>query len=68
MQEDSPVQNENTPDTDQTAPSQRTGRRNRLIVLAAAALVALGATSAARSRPAPRRRWSCPCGRPCDCD
>ncbi|MGC4848342.1 M23 family metallopeptidase [Micromonospora sp. DT15] len=42
MQEDSPVQNENTPDTDQTAPSQRTGRRNRLIVLAAAALVALG--------------------------
>ncbi|MET8262104.1 M23 family metallopeptidase [Micromonospora sp. NPDC005205] len=42
MQEDSPVQNENTPDTSQTAPSQRTGRRNRLIVLAAAALVALG--------------------------
>ncbi|MEW2143161.1 M23 family metallopeptidase [Micromonospora vinacea] len=42
MQEDSPVQNENTPDTSQTAPSQRTGRRNRLIVLGAAALVALG--------------------------
>ncbi|MEU1748501.1 M23 family metallopeptidase [Micromonospora arida] len=42
MQEDSPVQNENTPDTSQTTPSQRTGRRNRLIVLAAAALVALG--------------------------
>ncbi|MCG5462217.1 M23 family metallopeptidase [Micromonospora sp. MED01] len=41
MQEDSPVQNENTPDTSQTAP-QRTGRRNRLIVLGAAALVALG--------------------------
>ncbi|MEW2431426.1 M23 family metallopeptidase [Micromonospora sp. NPDC047644] len=42
MQEDSPVQNENTPDTSQTAPSRRTGRRNRLIVLGAAALVALG--------------------------
>ncbi|MGW3792052.1 M23 family metallopeptidase [Micromonospora arida] len=42
MQEDSPVQNENTPDTSQTTPSRRTGRRNRLIVLAAAALVALG--------------------------
>ncbi|MEU8158400.1 M23 family metallopeptidase [Micromonospora sp. NPDC048986] len=42
MQEDSPVQNENTPDTSHTAPPQRTGRRNRLIVLGAAALVALG--------------------------
>ncbi|MCG5442111.1 M23 family metallopeptidase [Micromonospora sp. NIE79] len=42
MQEDSPVQNENTPDTTQTAPPRRTGRRNRLIVLGAAALVALG--------------------------
>ncbi|MFI6234588.1 M23 family metallopeptidase [Micromonospora sp. NPDC050784] len=42
MQEDSPVQNENTSDTSQTAPPQRTGRRNRLIVLGAAALVALG--------------------------
>ncbi|RZT81027.1 murein DD-endopeptidase MepM/ murein hydrolase activator NlpD [Micromonospora violae] len=42
MQEDSPVQNENTPDTSQTVPPQRTGRRNRLIVLGAAALVALG--------------------------
>ncbi|RAN95950.1 M23 family metallopeptidase [Micromonospora saelicesensis] len=42
MQEDSPVQNENTPDTSETAPPQRTGRRNRLIVLGAAALVALG--------------------------
>ncbi|MBG6069657.1 M23 family metallopeptidase [Micromonospora ureilytica] len=41
MQEDSSVQNENTPDTSQTEP-QRTGRRNRLIVLGAAALVALG--------------------------
>ncbi|MFI7659291.1 M23 family metallopeptidase [Micromonospora parva] len=39
MQEDSPVQNENTPDT---AQPRRTGRRNRLIVLGAAALVALG--------------------------
>ncbi|MGW5559344.1 M23 family metallopeptidase [Micromonospora sp. NPDC003944] len=42
MQEDSPVQNENTPDTSQTGHPQRTGRRNRLIVLGAAALVALG--------------------------
>ncbi|MEU8016268.1 M23 family metallopeptidase [Micromonospora parva] len=42
MQEDSPVQNENTPDTSQTAQPRRTGRRNRLIVLGAAALVALG--------------------------
>ncbi|MEU1589371.1 peptidoglycan DD-metalloendopeptidase family protein [Micromonospora sp. NPDC005710] len=42
MQEDSPVQNENTPDTSQTEPPRRTGRRNRLIVLGAAALVALG--------------------------
>ncbi|MEW1585594.1 M23 family metallopeptidase [Micromonospora vinacea] len=42
MQEDSPVQNENTPDTGQTAPPRRTGRRNRLIVLGAAALFALG--------------------------
>ncbi|MBG6100592.1 M23 family metallopeptidase [Micromonospora vinacea] len=42
MQEDSPVQNENTRDTSEAAPPQRTGRRNRLIVLGAAALVALG--------------------------
>ncbi|MGC4744264.1 M23 family metallopeptidase [Micromonospora sp. DT201] len=42
MQEDSPVQNENTPDTTRTEQPQRAGRRNRLIVLAAAALVALG--------------------------
>ncbi|GGO10101.1 M23 family metallopeptidase [Micromonospora parathelypteridis] len=43
MQEDSPVQNENTPDsTTRIEQPQRGGRRNRLIVLAAAALVALG--------------------------
>ncbi|WP_433551511.1 M23 family metallopeptidase [Micromonospora zamorensis] len=42
MQEDSPVQNENTPDAPQTEQPQRAGRRNRLIVLSAAALVALG--------------------------
>lgn len=42
MQEDSPVQNETTPDTVQTEQPQRAGRRNRLIVLSAAALVALG--------------------------
>ncbi|MFG1872622.1 M23 family metallopeptidase [Micromonospora arborensis] len=43
MQEDSPVQNENTPDTTtRIEQPQRTSRRNRLIVLAAAALVALG--------------------------
>jgi len=58
VQEDSPVQNENTPDTSQTTPSQRTGRRNRLIVLAAAALVALGlggvaVATSGTNRPAP---------------
>ncbi|MFF0252609.1 M23 family metallopeptidase [Micromonospora zamorensis] len=42
MQEDSPVQNENTPDAPQTEQPQRAGRRNRLVVLSAAALVALG--------------------------
>ncbi|WP_433649077.1 M23 family metallopeptidase [Micromonospora zamorensis] len=42
MQEDSPVQNENTPDAPQTGQPQRAGRRNRLIVLSTAALVALG--------------------------
>ncbi|WP_372492256.1 M23 family metallopeptidase [Micromonospora cabrerizensis] len=42
MQEDSPVQNENTRDAAQTVQPQRAGRRNRLIVLGAAALVALG--------------------------
>ncbi|MFC5922069.1 peptidoglycan DD-metalloendopeptidase family protein [Micromonospora vulcania] len=41
MQEDSPVQNENTPDSTAEQP-QRSRRRNRLIVLGAAALVALG--------------------------
>ncbi|MDG4806156.1 M23 family metallopeptidase [Micromonospora sp. WMMD1120] len=42
MQEDSPVQNENTPDTPQTVQPRHSGRRNRLVVLGAAALVALG--------------------------
>ncbi|MEV4717969.1 M23 family metallopeptidase [Micromonospora noduli] len=42
MQEDSPVQNENTPDAPHTEQPQRAGRRNRLIVLGAAVLVALG--------------------------
>ncbi|MEU7589821.1 M23 family metallopeptidase [Micromonospora sp. NPDC049230] len=42
MQEDSPVQNENTPDTAQAEQPRRSGRRNRLIVVGAAALVALG--------------------------
>ncbi|MGI5523836.1 M23 family metallopeptidase [Micromonospora sp. CA-259024] len=58
MQEDSPVQNENTPDAAQTEQPQRAGRRNRLIVLGAAALVALGLGGAAvaatgTDRPAP---------------
>ncbi|MET8118874.1 M23 family metallopeptidase [Micromonospora sp. NPDC005189] len=58
MQEDSPVQNENTPDTAPTEQPQRAGRRNRLIVLSAAALVALGlggvAVATTRTeRPAP---------------
>ncbi len=58
MQEDSPVQNENTPDTSQTTQPQRTGRRNRLIVLGAAALVALGlggvaVATSGTDRPAP---------------
>ncbi|MEU4475977.1 M23 family metallopeptidase [Micromonospora sp. NPDC023888] len=42
MQEDSPVQNENTPDTAPTEQPQRPRRRNRLVVLGAAALIALG--------------------------
>ncbi|RAO10146.1 M23 family metallopeptidase [Micromonospora noduli] len=42
MQEDSPVQNENTPDAPHTEQPQRAPRRNRLIVLSAAALVVLG--------------------------
>ncbi|MDG4835079.1 M23 family metallopeptidase [Micromonospora sp. WMMD967] len=58
MQEDSPVQNETTPDTAQTEQPQRAGRRNRLIVLSAAALVALGlggiaVTTTGNDRPAP---------------
>ncbi|MCO1599516.1 M23 family metallopeptidase [Micromonospora sp. RHAY321] len=57
MQEDSPVQNENTPDTGAERPTS-TGRRNRLIVLGAAALVALGLGGVAvattgSDRPAP---------------
>ncbi|WFF01401.1 M23 family metallopeptidase [Micromonospora sp. WMMD964] len=58
MQEDSPVQNETTPDTTQTEPPRRAGRRNRLIVLSAAALVALGlggiaVATTGNDRPAP---------------
>ncbi|MEV4118931.1 M23 family metallopeptidase [Micromonospora sp. NPDC049645] len=58
MQEDSPVQNENTPDTAPAGRPQRPGRRNRLIVLGAAALVALGlggvaVATAGTDHPAP---------------
>ncbi|MEU7756944.1 M23 family metallopeptidase [Micromonospora sp. NPDC049171] len=58
MQEDSPVQNENTPDTAQTEQPRRSGRRNRLIVAGAAALVALGlggvvVATTGSDRPAP---------------
>ncbi|MEV4762808.1 M23 family metallopeptidase [Micromonospora chokoriensis] len=58
MQEDSPVQNETTPDTTQTDRPQSAGRRNRLIVLSAAALVALGlggiaVATTGNDRPAP---------------
>ncbi|MEU5908253.1 peptidoglycan DD-metalloendopeptidase family protein [Micromonospora sp. NPDC047527] len=57
MQEDSPVQNENTPDTTTEQP-RRARRRNRAIVLGAAALVALGLGGVAVAttggdRPAP---------------
>ncbi|WP_406078312.1 M23 family metallopeptidase [Micromonospora sp. NBC_00858] len=57
MQEDSPVQNENTLDTATEQP-QRAGRRSRLIVLGAAALVVLGLGGVAvattgSDRPAP---------------
>ncbi|MEV4821316.1 M23 family metallopeptidase [Micromonospora sp. NPDC049274] len=57
MQEDSPVQNENTPDTTVEQP-RRGRRRNRLIVLGAAALVALGlggvtVATSGPDRPAP---------------
>ncbi|MET8350956.1 MULTISPECIES: M23 family metallopeptidase [unclassified Micromonospora] len=54
MQEDSPVQNENTPDTAAEQP-QRAGRRNRLIVLGAAALVALGLGGVAVATTGPDR-------------
>ncbi|MEV4658316.1 M23 family metallopeptidase [Micromonospora sp. NPDC049301] len=54
MQEDSPVQNENTPDTAAEQP-QRAGRRNRLIVLGAAALVALGLGGVAVATTGPER-------------
>ncbi|SCE93430.1 Peptidase family M23 [Micromonospora coriariae] len=54
MQEDSPVQNENTPDTAAERP-QRAGRRNRLIVLGAAALVALGLGGVAVATTGPDR-------------
>ncbi|MFG2048337.1 M23 family metallopeptidase [Micromonospora sp. NPDC048935] len=58
MQEDSPVQNENTPDTAQTEQPRRSVRRNRLIVVGAAALVALGlggvvVATTGSDRPAP---------------
>ncbi|MEV7331719.1 M23 family metallopeptidase [Micromonospora sp. NPDC093244] len=54
MQEDSPVQNENTPDTTVEQP-QRPGRRNRLIVLGAAAAVALGVGGVAVATTGPDR-------------
>ncbi|MFC8301053.1 peptidoglycan DD-metalloendopeptidase family protein [Micromonospora orduensis] len=54
MQEDSPVQNENTPDTTAEQP-QRPGRRNRLIVLGAAAVVALGVGGVAVATTGPDR-------------
>ncbi|MEU8183342.1 M23 family metallopeptidase [Micromonospora sp. NPDC049047] len=58
MQEDSPVQNENTPDTAATERPQHPRRRNRLIVLGAAALIALGlggvvVATAGTDQPAP---------------
>ncbi|SCE90274.1 M23 family metallopeptidase [Micromonospora chokoriensis] len=58
MQEDSPVQNETTPDAAGNEQPQRAGRRNRLIVLSAAALVALGlggiaVATTGNDRPAP---------------
>ncbi|MGC4875417.1 M23 family metallopeptidase [Micromonospora sp. DT43] len=54
MQEDSPVQNENTPDT--TVEQPRGGRRrNRLIVAGAAALVALGLGGVAVATSGPDR-------------
>ncbi|MBM0235558.1 M23 family peptidase, partial [Micromonospora sp. STR1_7] len=46
MQEDSPVQNENTPDIAAEQP-QRPGRRRRPILLGAAVLTALGVAGVA---------------------
>ncbi|MFC4018157.1 M23 family metallopeptidase [Micromonospora sp. GCM10011542] len=46
MQEDSPIQNENTPDTT-VLPRPNTRRRTRGVVIGAAALVALGLTGVA---------------------
>ncbi|MEU8168093.1 M23 family metallopeptidase [Micromonospora sp. NPDC049004] len=54
MQEDSPVQNENTPDTTVEQPG-RARRRNRLIVVGAAALVALGLGGVAVATSGPDR-------------
>ncbi|MEU5782789.1 M23 family metallopeptidase [Micromonospora lupini] len=54
MQEDSPVQNENTPDTTVAQP-RNARRRNRLIVLGAAALVALGLGGVAVATSGPDR-------------
>jgi murein DD-endopeptidase MepM/ murein hydrolase activator NlpD len=54
VQEDSPVQNENTPDTTGEQP-RRARRRNRLIVLGAAGLVALGLGGVAVATTGPDR-------------
>ncbi|WP_410811915.1 M23 family metallopeptidase [Micromonospora sp. 067-2] len=54
MPENSPVQNENTPDAAAEQPKS-TGRRNRLIVLGAAALVALGLGGVAVATTGPDR-------------
>jgi len=54
VQEDSPVQNENTPDTTVEQPG-RARRRNRLIVVGAAALVALGLGGVAVATSGPDR-------------
>jgi murein DD-endopeptidase MepM/ murein hydrolase activator NlpD len=54
VQEDSPVQNENTPDATDEQP-RRARRRNRLIVLGAAGLVALGLGGVAVATTGPDR-------------
>ncbi|GAA2183879.1 M23 family metallopeptidase [Micromonospora lupini] len=54
MQEDSPVKNENTPDATVAQP-RNARRRNRLIVLGAAALVALGLGGVAVATSGPDR-------------